>query len=80
MQFLFHSVIDTEGHAKYYNIYQVDESVFLAECHHFNRERACDGDFELRREGEEWTSLKPGYEEAAQQIGEEIERMTGTAD
>ncbi|HYF30735.1 MAG TPA: hypothetical protein VD993_06425 [Chitinophagaceae bacterium] len=76
MKFLFHSVITEEGHATYYNIYRVDDSRYFAECHHFNRERNCDGDFELQKDGDEWKPSTPQHQDAAQQLGEEIERFT----
>ena len=79
MQFLFHSVITEEGHSTYYNVYKIDDTHFLAECHHFNRVRNCDGDFELQKEGEDWRSDTPEHAFKAQQIGEEIERLS-TAD
>ncbi|HYE54077.1 MAG TPA: hypothetical protein VD996_04510 [Chitinophagaceae bacterium] len=75
MEFLFHSVVDDGNHTKYYNIYRIDNERFFAECHHFNRERVCEGDFELRKGGEAWTAAQPGFERAAQIIGEEIERL-----
>lgn len=75
MKFLFHSVITEEGHSTYYNVYQVDDTHFRAECHHFNRERHCDGDFELEKQGEDWKPSAPGHETAALQLGEEIDRI-----
>jgi len=75
MEFLFHSVLDDEGNTKYYNVYRIDDERFFAECHHFNRERVCEGDFELKKEGDDWTSSRPGVERFAQSIGEEIERL-----
>lgn len=78
MEFLFHSVIDEEGgHTRYYNVYRIDETHYLAECHHFNRQRACEGDFELQKEGEDWKPNAPDFETVAQRIGEEIDRMVG---
>ncbi len=75
MKFLFHSVIANDGHTKYYNIYRIDEDHYFAECHHFNREHTCEGDFELHKKGEDWVPAEPMFEDEAQQIGEEIERM-----
>jgi len=75
-EFLFHSVLNSEGHAKYYNVYRIDEEHFLAECHHFNRERVCEGDFELHKNGNDWVPANDTFQEEAQQIGEEIDRMT----
>ena len=74
-EFLFHSVVSAEGHTKYYNIYKLDEEHFYAECHHFNRERSCEGDFELHKEGVGWVAEDKTHEEEAQQIGGEIDRM-----
>jgi hypothetical protein len=76
MQFLFHSVIEQEGQTRYYNIYQIDDERYLAECHHFNRERSCEGDFELHKKGVEWVAAAPSFDSQAQIIGEEIERMS----
>ena len=73
-QFLFHSVLEAGGQTRYYNIYRIDDSHFFAECHHFNRERSCEGDFELHKENEGWKSAS-GFDTEAQQIGEEIDRM-----
>lgn len=77
MEFVFHSVVSADGHTKYYNIYRIDEEHYLAQCHHFNRERLCDGDFELHRQGDHWAPVNSSFEEEAQQIGEEIDRMYG---
>ena len=76
MEFLFHSVIDSAGHTKYYNIYRIEEDHFFAECHHFNREQTCEGDFELYKRGEDWAPAEGPYEDEAQRIGEEIDRMS----
>ena len=78
MDFLFHTVYNSAEHSKYFNIYKLDENRFLAECHHFNRERDCVGDFEIVKEGNEWKPNDPTFNEVAQQIGEEIERMEST--
>jgi hypothetical protein len=76
MEFLFHSVIEPQdGHTRYYNIYRIDETHILAECHHFNRERLCDGDIQLEKEGNHWKAVSPKQEEIAQKLAEEIERM-----
>ena len=75
MDFLFHSVYNLADHAKYFNVYKLEENRFLAECHHFNRERDCLGDFELVKEGDHWTPSDFRFDELARQIGEEIERM-----
>ncbi len=75
MDFLFHSVYNQDDHSQYFNIYRLDENRFLAECHHFNRERDCQGDFEIVKEGGEWKPNNPQFTEVAHQIGEEIERM-----
>jgi hypothetical protein len=75
MNFLFHSVYDEADHAKFFNIYQLGDNRFLAECHHFNRERDCEGDFEIVKENGEWKPNNPRFNEEAKQIGEEIERM-----
>ena len=75
MDFLFHSVFNEADHSKFFNIYKIEGNRFLAECHHFNRERDCQGDFELIKEGGEWKANDPHFNEEAKQIGEEIERM-----
>ena len=75
MEFVFHSVYNDGPHAKYFNVYKVDEDKFFAECHHFNRERDCTGDFEIVRHGEDWDSSDPRFLEEAKYIGTEIERM-----
>ena len=75
MDFLFHSVYNEEDHSKYFNVYKLEDNRFLAECHHFNRERDCLGDFEIVKEGGHWKPNDPKFNEVAQQIGEEIERM-----
>ena len=74
MDFLFHSVFNDGHHAKYFNVYKIDRNRFLAECHHFNRERDCEGDFEIVKEGEGWKSNDQKYEEEASYIGQELER------
>jgi hypothetical protein len=74
MDFLFHSVFNDGHHSKYFNVYKIEQNRFLAECHHFNRARDCEGDFELVREGEGWKSTSNKFEEVATYIGEEIER------
>ena len=75
MNFLFHSVIETTDHARFFNVYKIDEDHFLAECHHFNRERFCEGDVELVRENGEWKAADPKFQDVANQIKQEIERM-----
>jgi hypothetical protein len=75
MDFLFHSVIETGHHTKFFNVYKIDEDHFLAECHHFNRQRDCEGDVELVRENGEWKAADPRFLEVAKQIKQEIERM-----
>ena len=77
MDFLFHSVYNEADHSRYFNIYRLEENKFLAECHHFNRARDCEGDFEIIKEGGNWTPTDPQFREVARQIGEEIERMGG---
>lgn len=74
MDFLFHSVFHDGQHSKYFNVYKIENDRFLAECHHFNRARDCEGDFELVREGETWKSTNEKFDDAATYIGEEIER------
>ena len=76
MDFLFHSVYESDDHSKFFNIYKIDDSHFLAQCHHFNRERDCMGDFEIVNENGKWKSSDPKFEEVAKQTTEEIERMT----
>jgi hypothetical protein len=75
MDFIFHSVFDDGEHRKYFNVYKIDETHFLAECHHFNRARECEGDFELVKEGETWKPSSENFEDEAKFIGEEIDRM-----
>jgi hypothetical protein len=77
MEFLFHSAIEQDGHTRFYNVYRIDETHFLAECHHFNRERLCDGDIQLEKRGDQWKPASPDHEETAQRLAEEIERMEG---
>lgn len=74
MDFLFHSVFNDGHHSKYFNVYKIEQNRFLAECHHFNRARDCEGDFELVREGEEWKSTSDKFDQVANYIGEELER------
>ena len=74
MDFLFHSVFNDGHHSKYFNVYKIEQNRFLAECHHFNRARDCEGDFELVREGETWKATDYKFEEAATYIGGELER------
>ncbi len=75
MEFLFHSVFNEGDHAKYFNIYKLENDRFLAECHHFNRERFCDGDFEVLKEEDGWKASNPHFLPEAKHIGGEIERM-----
>ena len=75
MEFFFHSVISVDGNTKYYNIYKIDEGHYFAECHHFNREHICEGDFELRKDGQDWVPVESAFQDEARQIGEEIDRM-----
>ena len=74
MDFLFHSVFDDGHHSKYFNVYKLEGKRFLAECHHFNRARDCEGDFELVKEGDTWKSNDQKFGDAASYIGQEIER------
>jgi hypothetical protein len=74
MDFLFHSVYNDGHHSKYFNVYKIDRNHFLAECHHFNRARDCDGDFELVKEGETWKPVNDKFEEEAHYIAQELER------
>ena len=81
MDFIFHSVFDDgEGHTKYFSIYRLDDTHFRAECHHFNRDRECGGDFELEKDGQQWKPSRPNLEEEAKFIGEEIDRMVYSLD
>ena len=80
MDFLFHTVYNEANHSKYFNIYRVEGAKFLAECHHFNRERDCEGDFEIVKENGEWKATNPNFNQEAQQIGQEIERMEQVPD
>jgi hypothetical protein len=75
MDFIFHSVFDDHGRRKYFSIYKIDDTHFRAECHHFNRERLCEGDFELVKDGDDWKPSSENFEEEAKFIGEEIDRM-----
>ena len=74
MDFLFHSVFNDGHHSKYFNVYRLENNRFLAECHHFNQARNCEGDFELIREGEKWKAMNGKFDEEAVYIGEELER------
>jgi len=76
MEFLFHSVYHDGNRAKYYNVYKVDNNRFYAECHHFNRVRACEGDFEILKEGEGWKPSDDHFQKEAEQIGDEIRNFT----
>ena len=81
MDFIFHSVFDDgEGHRKYFSVYQIDNTHFRAECHHFNRTRECDGDFELEKDGDHWKTSRPNLDDEAKFIGEEIDRMVYSLD
>jgi hypothetical protein len=75
MDFIFHSVFDDGGRTKFFSVYKIDDSHFRAECHHFNRVRLCDGDFDLMKQGEEWKSSNEKFPDEARFIGEEIDRM-----
>jgi len=75
MDFIFHSVFDDGGHRKYFSVYKIDETRFRAECHHFNSARACEGDFELVKEGNSWKPSSENFDTEAKFIGEEIDRM-----
>lgn len=78
MDFMFHSVFDDGGHRKYFSVYKIDDTHFRAECHHFNRARLCDGDFELIKEGDTWKANSGKFTEEAKFIGEEINRMVSS--
>ena len=80
MDFIFHSVFDDGGKSKYFSVYKIDENHFRAECHHFNRARECNGDFELVRDGEKWKPTDEKFEDEAKFIGEEINRMVSAED
>lgn len=75
MDFIFHSVFNDNGHRKYFSVYKIDKTHFLAECHHFNRARICEGDFELIKQGDQWKPSNEAFENAAKFIGDEIDRM-----
>ena len=72
MEFLFHSVYNDGQKSIYYNVYKIDEDHVLAECHHFNRSRSCEGDFELVREGTEWKTSEHANDGKANHIAEEL--------
>ena len=74
MEFLFHSVYQDGRHARYYNIYRVENDRYFAECHHFNRERNCSADFELSKLEGKWSSNAGNFDKVASYIGEEIDR------
>lgn len=76
MEFAFHSVYHNGHHSKYYNIYRIDNDHYRAECHHFNRSRECENDFELIREGDHWKPSDAHFTQEAEHIGEEINRAT----
>lgn len=80
MDFIFHSVFKDGERTKYFSVYRIDDTHFRAECHHFNRARLCDGDFELVKEGEEWKPITGNHEDEAKFIGEEIDRMVYSED
>jgi hypothetical protein len=80
MEFIFHSVFDHGGGRKYFNVYKIDDTHFHAECHHFNRARSCEGDFDLVKEGENWKASDELFEDEAKFIGEEINRMVYSED
>ena len=75
MNFLFHSVYHDGHHAKYFNVYKVEENRFFAECHHFNQVHTCEGNFELVKEGDTWKANNENFEHEATYIGEEIDRV-----
>ena len=75
MEFLFHSVYHDGNRAKYYNVYKVENNKFYAECHHFNRARECEGDFEIVKEGENWKPSNVSFQKEAEQIADEIEQF-----
>jgi len=75
MDFVFHSVFEEADHTQYFNVYKIDDTHFLAQCHHFNRERDCHGDFEMVKENGEWKPNDPKFSDVAKQIAEEIDRM-----
>lgn len=74
MEFLFHSVYHEGNRAKYYNVYKIENNKFYAECHHFNRVRECEGDFELVKEGEDWKPSNVTFRKEAEQIADEIQQ------
>ena len=74
MEFLFHSVFDDGHRTIYYNVYKIDEDHVLAECHHFNRSRNCDGDFQLVREGSEWKPENHKQDDTVSHIVREVEQ------
>ncbi len=76
MEFLFHSVYHDGNHAKYYNVYKVENDRFYAECHHFNRARQCEGDFEIVKEGNDWKTSDEQFQREAEKIGDEIRTFT----
>ena len=81
MDFIFHSVFDDQqGHTKYFSVYRIDDTHFRAECHHFNRSRVCDGDFDLEKQGDNWKPSSENFEDEARFIGEEIDRMVYSED
>jgi len=76
MEFLFHSVYNDGHHAKYFNVYRVENNRFLAEPHHFNFAQNIGGDFELRKKGNTWVTEKGELASEASYIGEEIDRVS----
>ena len=74
MVFIFHSVYNDGHHSKFYNIYRIDDNHYLAECHHFNSARNCEGDFQIVREGDQWKPSNEQFVEEAGHIAEEIDR------
>jgi len=77
MEFLFHSVYYDGHHAKYFNVYKIEDNHFRAEPHHFNFNSLQIGaaDIELRKEGGKWKTEEEKLAPVASYIGEEIDRL-----
>lgn len=79
MKFLFHSVYHDGHHSVYYNVYLLDGTRYFAECHHFNRQPNCVGDFELIKRESGWEAVDSRFSREAEYLGEEIDRNMGSA-
>lgn len=79
MDFLFHSVYHDGRHSRYYNVYKISADRYLAQCHHFNRDRDCTADFELIKAESGWELTTEEFKDEGAYIAEEIDRSNGVA-